>query len=73
MEADVSGFLSMIVLNSQNYVDWKIKMEDLLIVKELYEPINRAEIPMGLLESDWKLLNRKVVATIRQCVDMSVL
>ena len=73
MEGGVSGFLGMIVLNSQNYVDWKIKMEDLLIVKDLYEPIDRAEIPRGVLESDWKLLNRKAVATIRQCVDVSVL
>ena len=44
MEACVSGFLGMIVLNSQNYADWKIKMEDLLIVKDLYEPIDRVEI-----------------------------
>ena len=63
----------MIVLNSQNYANWKIKMEDLLIVKDLYEPIDRAEIPTGVLESEWKLLNRKAVATIKQCVDVSVL
>ena len=48
-------------------------MEDLLIVKDLYEPIDRAKIPTGVLESEWKLLNRKAVATIRQCVDVSVL
>ena len=28
---------------------------------------------MGVIVSQWKILNRKVVATIRQCVDMSVL
>ena len=73
MEGGVSGFPGMIVLNSQNYADWKIKMEDLLIVKDLYEPIDRAEIPKGVVESEWKLLNRKAVATIRQCVDVNVL
>ena len=52
MEGGVSGFPGMIVLNSQNYADWKIKMEDLLIVKDLYEPIDRAEIPKGVLDSD---------------------
>ena len=52
----------MIVLNSQNYADWKIKMEDLLIVKDLYEPVKRVDIAMGVLESDWKLLNTKAVA-----------
>ena len=72
MEGGVSGFPGMMVLNSQNYADWKIKMEDLLIVKYLYKPIDREQIPTGLLEFDWKLLNRKVVATIRQCVDVSV-
>ena len=73
MEGGGSGLPGMMILNSQNYVDWKIKMEDLLIVKDLYEPINRAEIPKGVVESEWMLLNRKVVATIRQCVDVSVL
>mgnify|MGYP000117209794 CR=1 FL=1 len=45
MKGGVSGFLGMIVLNSHNYSDWKIKMEDLLIVKDLYEVIDRKEYP----------------------------
>ena len=65
MEVGVSSFPGMMVLNSHNYADWKIKMEDLLIVKYLYEPIDREEIPIAVLESEWKLLNRKAVATIR--------
>ena len=48
-------------------------MEDLLIVKYLYEPIEREQTPTGVLESKWKLLNRKAMATNRQCVDVSVL
>ena len=73
MEGGVSGFQGMMVLNSHNHADWNIKMEDLLIVKDLYEPIEREQTLTGVLESEWKLLNRKVVATIRQCVDVSVL
>ena len=73
MEGGVSEFPGMMVLNSHNYSHKKIKMDDLLIVKDLYEPIDIQEIPTGVLESEWKLLNRKVVATIRQCVDVSVL
>ena len=69
MEGGVSGFPGMIVLNSQNYADWKIKVEDLLIVKDLYEPVDRAKIPRGVLESGWKLLNRKVVA-ILSCISV---
>ena len=47
MEGGANVSPGMIVLNSQNYADRKIKMEDLLIVKDLYEPIDRAEIPRG--------------------------
>ena len=63
MEGGASSFLGMIVLNPQNYADWKIMMEDLLIVKDLYEPIDREHIPTGVLEFEWKLLNRKVKTT----------
>ena len=63
----------MIVLNSHNYSDWKIKMENLLIVTDLYEPIDRKDIPTGVMESECKTLNIKVVATIRQCIDISIL
>ena len=73
MEGGSSGQPGMMVLNAQNYADWKIKMEDLLIVRDLYEPIDRSEIPKGVLETEWRLLNRKAVATIRQYVDVSVL
>ena len=72
MEGNVNGFPGMIVLNSQNYSDWKIKMEDFLIVKDLYEPIEKEDIPRGVIESKWKTLHRKAVVTIRQCVDISV-
>ena len=73
MEGGVSYFPDMTVLNSQNYAVWRIKMEDLLIVKDLYESIYKVEISTGVLESEWKLLNKKAVATIRQGVDVSVL
>ena len=54
MEGSISGFPGMIVLNSHNYYDWKIKMQDLIIVRDLYEPIDRANIPTGVIESEWK-------------------
>ena len=73
MEGSVSGFPGMIVLNSHNYSDWKIKIEDLLIVKDLYEPIEKNDMPIGVIESEWKILNRKAMAIIRQCVDLNIL
>ena len=46
----MNGFLGMIVLDSHNYYDWKIKMKDLLIVRDWYEPIYRKEVPNGVVE-----------------------
>ena len=65
MEGGVSGFLGMIVLNTHNYSYQKIKIEYLLIDRDLYELIDMKEIPIGMLKSEWKILNRKAVATIR--------
>ena len=73
MEGGVNGFPGMMVLNSHNYADWKIKMDDILIVKDLYDPIDKEEIPTGVIASEWKLLNKKAMATTRQCVDVSVI
>ena len=73
MEGGVNGFLGLMVLNSHIYADFKIKTEDLLIVKDLYELIEREQIPMGVLEFECKLLNSKAVATVTQCVNVRVL
>ena len=43
------------------------------MIKDLYEPVEREYIPIGVLEFEWKLLNKKAVAAIRYCVDVSVL
>ena len=34
-------------------------MENLLIVKDLYESIDRKDIPTGVIESKWKTFNSK--------------
>ena len=56
-----SVFQGMIILNSNNYSNWKIKMEDVLIVRNLYEPIDRRETPTRIVESKWRILHRNVV------------
>ncbi|CAO2822682.1 unnamed protein product [Amaranthus hypochondriacus] len=70
---DKSSMHGMIYLDSTNYAVWKTKMEDILYVKDLYEPILNESMPTGQDESRWKILNRKAVGTIRQFVDVSVL
>ena len=51
-----SSFSGFLVLDSHNYSDRKIKMENLLIVTDLYEPIDRKEIAMEELGFEWKIL-----------------
>lgn len=69
---DESNDNNMFILNSENYWTWKTRMEDLLCVRELYETIESKDAVDGIDEREWKYLNRKAVAIIRQFVDDSV-
>ena len=51
----------MIKLDATNYSLWKPMMEDLLYCKDLYEPIVRDKVPIGVMEEEWRVLNRKTV------------
>ena len=70
---DKLGMSGMVNLNATNYSTWKTRMEDILYVKDLYEPILNENVSTGVTQKEWKILNRKAVATIRQFVDLSVL
>ena len=73
MMNDKISMHGMIYLDSTNYDVWKTKMENILYVKYLYEPILKKSMSTGQNESKWKILNQKVVGTIRQFVDVSVI
>ncbi len=48
-------------------------MEDLLFVRDLYDPIEGDERrPDGKTDEEWSKLNRKAVAVIRQWVEDAV-
>ena len=70
---DKLGMSGMVNLNPTNYSTWKTRMEDILYVKDLYEPILNENVWTGVNQKEWEILNRKGVATIRQFVDLSVL
>jgi len=70
---DKLGISGMVNLNASNYSTWKTRMEDILYVKDLYEPILNENVSTGVTQKEWQILNRKAVATIRQFVDLSVL
>ena len=67
------GMPGMTSLNATNYTTWKTGMEDILYVKDWYEPILRENIPSGIVAKEWEILNQKVVGTIIQFLDLSVL
>ncbi|GJY25675.1 putative RNA-directed DNA polymerase [Tanacetum coccineum] len=63
----------MIYLNGCNYKLWKGKMEDLLYVSRLHQPVFCSEKPEHQNEEKWNLSHRQVCAYIRQWVDENVL
>ena len=46
---DKLGMPSRVNLNLTNYTTWKTHMEDILYVKDLYEPILRETIPSSVV------------------------
>ena len=51
---DKLGMPGMVSLNATNYTTWKTRMEHILYVKDLYEPILRESIPLGVVAKDGK-------------------
>lgn len=72
MECSVSYDSDMVKLTVDNYSYWKTMMEDHLFCKDLSEPILNENMPEGRNEKEWKVLNRKTVATIRKYIDRSL-
>ena len=54
---DKVGMPSIVSLNATNYTTWKTYMEDILYVKDLYEPILRETIPSSVVAKEWEILN----------------
>ena len=64
---------TMIRLTPTNYNMWKPRMEDLLNLKDLAEPLfNGGAKPAETKDEEWAKMNRKTVAQIRQWIDHSV-
>ena len=63
----------MIKLKSWNYSIWKSRMQDLLYMKDLHEPIKGDEAKLtDLNDKKWTQLNQKTISTIRSWIDQSV-
>jgi hypothetical protein len=60
-------------LNGANFSLWKSQMEDILILKDQYFPIEGvAKKPSLMTYEDWIKLERKAIATIHQCLANNV-
>lgn len=72
MEDIVTYESDMVKLTVDNYSYWKAIMEDHLVCIDLAEPIYIEKAPAGRDAAEWKVLNRKAVATIRKYIDRSL-
>ena len=60
-------------LNGTNFTLWKEQMEEILILKDQYFPIEGATSkPSSMTYEEWKNLDRKVIATIRKYLAKNV-
>lgn len=54
-------------LSEANFTIWKSQMEDILILKDQYVPIEGTTKKLSLMKNEeWNKLDRKAIATIRQ-------
>jgi len=59
--------------NGQNFSLWKMQMEDYLYQKDIYLPLGgKSNMPMGMKDEEWNLLDRKALGTIGLCLAASV-
>jgi hypothetical protein len=64
--------LEMEKFNGTNFELWKLKMEDLLIDRDLWVAVSRTK-PIGMKDEEWVVLERKERSLIRLCLADSVL
>ena len=59
--------------NNENYHLWKMQMEDYLYQRDLYLPLSgKTKKPMSMTATEWDILDRKALGTIRLCLAASV-
>jgi hypothetical protein len=60
-------------LSGANFSLWKSQMEDILILKDQYLPIEgTTKKPSSMTNEEWNKLDRKAIATIRQYLAKNV-
>ena len=68
-----SGKIEIEKFNGQSFELWKLKMEDVLVDKDQWIPVDPVTKPTTMSNEDWKKLDQKPKSTILLCVSDSVL
>eukprot|EP00253_Pinus_taeda_P027437 PITA_27437 len=59
--------------NGKNYQHWKMQIEYYLYQRDLYLPLSaKTKKPMSMTYTEWDILNRKALGTIRLCLAASI-
>ena len=55
--------------NGQNFLLWKMQMEDYLYQKHLYLPLSRkTKKSTAMIDAEWEILDRKALRIVRLCL-----
>ena len=58
--------------NGQNFLLWKMQVEDYLYQKDLYLPLSgKTKKPTAMTDAEWNILDRKALGTVWLCLTMS--
>lgn len=71
--ANASGRVEIDKFNGASFELWKLKMEDLLVDRDLWGAVIATAKPSGMRQEDWDLGDRKARGLIRLCLADSVL
>lgn len=70
--ASTFGRMDIKKFNGSNFELWKLKVEDLLVDRDLWVVVS-GQKPSGMKQEDWDLVDRKATGPIRLCLADSVL
>ena len=73
MASSSYGRMEVEKFNGTNFELWKLKMEDMLEDRDLWEANSSATRPETIAQADWDLKDRKAKGLIRLCLSDSIL
>jgi hypothetical protein len=66
--ASTSSRVEMDKFNGSNFELWKLKMEDMLVDRDLWDAVSSSTKPQTTSQEDWDKVDRKAKGLIRLCL-----